>query len=68
MADKQVTENKEVRQDINIFPIEILKEKLQISDSVFAGTVALRGWVSGKAVTESEFKKAVKEFLNTPIR
>lgn len=38
-----------------------------IDPSVFAGVCARMKWNPGKTVTESEFNKAVKAFLESPI-
>jgi hypothetical protein len=40
---------------------------LDISASVFAAVKTARGWAAGKSVEKSEFEKAVKSFLGSPI-
>lgn len=50
-----------------LLSIEELKEKKQTSDKVFQGVKAAKGWRLGKAVTEEEYKEALKEFLESPI-
>lgn len=64
MAEK--AERKEVQADI-LEPIETLKERLGIGAVVFAGTKMLKGWRTGKQVTEAAFKAACKEFLESPV-
>jgi hypothetical protein len=71
MSDKDL-EKKETQQltkkEEPLINIEILKERLKISDSIFYGVLAFKGWAKGKKVSETEMKKAVKEFLNAPLR
>ena len=48
------------------FTIEELKEKNQTPDKVFYGAKASENWRAGKAVTEADYKNALKEFLESP--
>lgn len=57
-----------LKNEETLVDIEELKVKLNISDSVFYGVLASRGWVKGKKITQAEMNKAVKEFLNAPLK
>ncbi len=60
-TSKQTVENAVIES------IEVLKEKHNISDAVFAGMKVYKGWAEGKKVTEKEFLEAKNEFLGAPI-
>jgi len=47
--------------------IEAHAEALKISAPVFAAVRQSKGWAAGKKVEKSEFEKAVKDFLGSPI-
>lgn len=48
-------------------PIELLADEQSTPKAVLEGVKALKNWSTGKEVKESEFKKSVSEFLNSPI-
>lgn len=52
---------------IELFKIEELKEKNKTSDRIFEGMKAAENWTTGKAVTEEEYQRALKEFLESPM-
>lgn len=53
--------------DVRFRCIEELKEELNISDAVFEGVKADRGWKAGRQVETTEFRAAVRAFLNAPV-
>lgn len=50
-----------------LFSIEELKEKDKTPDRVFEGMKAAENWTTGKAVTQEEYEKALKGFLESPM-
>lgn len=46
--------------------IEALQKKNNVSDAVFEGTKAMKGWKTGKQVDDEEFIKAVETFKKAP--
>lgn len=71
MSNKDI-EKKETQQPTKneepLMSVETLKEKLNISDSIFFGVLAFKGWAKGKKIIETEMNKAVQEFLNAPLK
>ncbi|WP_427340608.1 hypothetical protein [Caloranaerobacter sp. DY30410] len=65
MSNKKTS--KQTVENAVIESIEVLKEKHNISDAVFAGMKVYKGWAEGKKVTEKEFLEAKNEFLGAPI-
>jgi hypothetical protein len=56
------------RSDAPIFcAIEDHAKNLNVSAPIFAAVKTARGWAAGKSVDKSEFEKAVKSFLGSPI-
>ncbi len=51
-----------------LFNIRELKQKLKTPDSIFKGIAAAEKWRPGKMVTEDEYKKALDNFLKSPIK
>jgi len=47
--------------------IEEHAETLKISAHIFAAVRQSKGWAAGKKVEKSEFEKAVKDFLGSPM-
>ncbi len=47
--------------------IEVLAEEQNTSKTVLEGVKALNGWVDGREVSETKFKKSVQAFLGAPI-
>ena len=47
--------------------IEELQKENNVSDAVFEGVKALKGWKNGRQVLPDEFLKACKEFETAPI-
>lgn len=54
--------------ELELFSIEELKVKKAVKESIFHGLKALKGWSSGKMVTEKEFLEALDEFLKSPMK
>lgn len=50
-----------------LFSIEELKEKNKTPETVFQGMKAAENWKTGKAVTEEDYKKALNNFLKSPM-
>jgi hypothetical protein len=50
-----------------LLPIEKLKKLTGVKDSVFAGVMKANGWAEGLEMTEDEFKKAVDNWLKSPV-
>ena len=68
MATKARSDTKtQEKTPTNLSTIEELREKYNISLSVFAGVKNYKGWGEGKRITENEFLKAVKGFTQGPI-
>ncbi len=51
----------------NLCTVEELKEKYDTTDVIFAGVSAKKGWMPGKMIQESDYVKAVSEFLKAPL-
>ena len=49
-------------------PIEKLAETLNIATGIHEAVKVANGWKNGKQVTESQYKKAIDDFLNAPMR
>lgn len=60
-------EKAEETKKAELFDVSELKEKKGTDDATFEGVKAFKGWSSGKAVSEAEYDKAVKEFETTAI-
>lgn len=56
----------ETRQAAPLMSIEELKQKLGVSDAVFEGAKAAKGWKSGRQVDGQEFREACAAFLKAP--
>lgn len=65
---EQPADQKETKKTDELFPVEKIKEELNISDSVFAGVMAHKKWSKGKQVTKNEMETAVNEFLKAPLK
>lgn len=63
MSATKVTTNNH----IDLFKIEDLKEKNNTADRIFEGMKAAENWTTGKAVTQEEYEKALKRFLESPM-
>ena len=50
-----------------MFPAEELKNKYDTTDVIYSGVAAKNGWKSGRMVSESEYVKAVSDFLQAPL-
>ena len=50
-----------------LFNIEELKEKNNTPETIFQGVKAAEDWKTGKAVTEEDYKKALNNFLKSPM-
>lgn len=44
-----------------------LQKNKNTSASVFSGICAAEGWRPGKSVSESDYDRAVKSFMNRPV-
>jgi hypothetical protein len=51
----------------NLLTVEALKEKYDTTDVIFVGVSTKKEWVPGKMISESEYVKAVAEFLKAPL-
>ena len=47
--------------------IEELRDRYKVSDAVFEGVKAAKGWKSGRQVSDDEFLKACEDFKTAPI-
>lgn len=50
-----------------LFPIEELKKKYDTTDVIYSGVAAKNGWTNGRVVSETEYAKAVSDFLKAPL-
>ena len=57
----------ETKQAASLMSIEELKQKLGVSDAVFEGVKAAKGWKSGRQVETDAFKEACAAFLKAPV-
>ena len=48
-------------------PIEEQKRKYDTTDVIYAGVAAKNGWKPGRMMSESEYVKAVSDFLQAPL-
>jgi len=65
---KEQVDQKELKKTVELFPVEKIKEELNISDTVFAGVMAHKKWANGKQVTKKEMETAINEFLKAPLK
>ncbi len=64
---EQSADQKEIKKS-ELFIVEKIKEELNISDAVFAGVMAHKGWARGKQITKKEMETAISEFLKAPLK
>lgn len=50
-----------------LLSIEELKRRNQTPDRAFAGMKAAENWKTGKSVTQADYEKALKGFLESPM-
>lgn len=50
-----------------LIDVQLLKEKYQLTDTVFAGLCSFCNWNSGKRVSEAEFIQSISTFRHAPI-
>lgn len=70
MSKKEDTENRAADEwrDVPVFrAIEEHAKAMSVAAPVFAAVAQYKGWAAGKKVEKSEFEKAVKDFLGSPI-
>ena len=61
MAEKETANAKAAE----CYPVEQVKDRLQVPDAVHMGTCIQMGWSRGKEVTVKEYEAAVKKFKGT---
>lgn len=58
----------ETSTDVELKAIELLKKELNVSQSIYEAVKTANGWRNGKEVTKSQYKKAVDDFLKSPMK
>lgn len=53
--------------DKGLLPIEELARNKKLRPSILPGLMRSNGWAAGKAMTEADFDKAVKDWLSQPV-
>lgn len=50
-----------------LLEIEVLKEQMDIPDSIFTAIKIAKCWADGKQVSKETFETAIKSWLKSPI-